>query len=676
MKASEANLMQFLAGKHQFIIPIYQRTYSWTLTQCSQLWNDIIRVATTPEVPGSIVYIQQGIYRGSAIQQLLVIDGQQRLTTLSLLLAALGNAIQKSGRELKINLRKIQNYYLRNNEEDGELCYKLLLTQSDKETLMRLADGHDFPTPASQRIVENYQYFERQIQESNLDLETIYDGIGKLIIVDVSLDRTQDNPQLIFESMNSTGLELSQADLIRNFILMGLDPKEQNDLYNFYWYPMEQSFGRAEYSSNFDRFMRDYLTIQFSGRIPRIFEVYREFKSHIRTKSTIKMGEIVADLARYAKHFVKLAYLRESDIEIRAAFRDINALKVDVAYPFLLQVMDDYSQNRNTREELLSILRTIESYVFRRAICGIPTNSLNKTFATLYRSIEPGDYLVSFQAALLTKDSYRRFPADGEFCEQLKVKDVYNFRSRNYLLRKMENANRTKETVDIEQYTIEHVLPQNKNLSSKWQDELGDKWQQIQLRYLHTIGNLTLTGYNSEYSDLAFQEKRDYPEKGFRDSPLHLNHDLARLEHWNEAAIQERAERLDEIAGIVWARPVLSEQILEKYRKNVNEVDEDKQVYDLEHYEYLQGQMLDLFNAFRHRVLNINSSVREEYKKYYIAFKASTNFVDVGYDFHSTFLLMRSMTSRRSARMSARLAAGEMAILKLALNHPAKLITS
>ncbi len=633
MKASEANFMQFLAGKHQFIIPIYQRTYSWTNSQCMQLWNDIVRVATDPNIPGhfvgSIVYIQKGIYQSTAIPQLLVIDGQQRLTTLSILLAALGQAIKQSKRELKITEKKIQNYYLLNTEEDDELRYKLLLTHGDKETLIRLVDGHDFPPSASQRVVENYEFFTKQIQETKIDLETLYDGMAKLIIVDVSLDRTQDNPQLIFESMNSTGLELSQADLIRNFILMGLEPKEQNDLYNLFWYPMEQSFGRAEYSSHFDRFMRDYLTIQFGGRIPRILEVYLEYKAHIRSKPSINMHEIVSDIARYAKHYVKLAFLREDDAEIRAVIREINALKVDVAYPFLLQVMDDYSQSRITRDELLTILRNIEAYVFRRAICGIPTNSMNKTFATLYRSIEPSNYLVSFQAALLTKDSYRKFPRDDEFAEQLKIKDVYNFRSRNYLLRKLENSTRTNELVDVEQYTIEHILPQNEKLSPKWKAELGEKWQEIQSKYLHTIGNLTLTGYNSEYSDRSFLEKRDYPEKGFRDSPLHLNRDIALLDNWNEKAIQKRATKLSEQAMKIWLMPVVSEQVLEKYKKRVTEPDDDDRTHSIDHYEYLQGAMLDLHTSFRHRVLNISSSVREEFKKFYIAFKASTNFVDV-----------------------------------------------
>ncbi len=455
MKATEANFIQFLAGKHQFIIPIYQRTYSWSLIQCQQLWDDILRVAQKPEIPGhfigSIVYIQQGIYQSSAIPQLLVIDGQQRLTTLSILLAALGEAIHKSGKEMKINQKKIQNYYLLNSDEDGELRYKLILTQSDENSLKRLVEQKELPIPASQHIIDNYDFFTKQIQETKIDLETLYNGISKLIIVDVSLDRTQDNPQLIFESLNSTGLELSQADLIRNFILMGLEPTEQNDLYNYYWFPMEQSFGRAEYSNYFDRFMRDYLTIKFGGRIPRIDQVYAEFKGYDRSQADKTTKEIVADIYRYSKHFVRLAFAREQDKEIHSVLNDINTLKVDVAYPFLMQVVDDFTQNVISRDELLSLLRMVESYVFRRVICGIPTNSLNKTFATLSRSIDTENYLESVKAALLLKDSYRRFPRDEEFSQQLKIKDVYNFRNRNYLLRKLENFSRIRELVNIEE---------------------------------------------------------------------------------------------------------------------------------------------------------------------------------------------------------------------------------
>ncbi len=642
MKATEANFLQFLHGNNkQFIIPIYQRTYSWTIAQCRQLWEDILRVAQEEHIPshfvGSIVYISKGIISASAIQEFLVIDGQQRLTTLSLLLVALAKAIERAGEPAKeatqLNLKKITNYYLLNNDEDGLLQYRLLLTQSDRETLMKLVNGYPLPANASPRIAENYQYFERVVAESNVPLETIITGIRKLVIVDVSLDRTQDNPQLIFESLNSTGLALSQADLIRNYILMGLETREQTDLYTNYWFPMEQGFGHAEDAGYFDRFMRDYLTIKNNGHIPNIDRVYVEFKTYVHSHPDLTMRAIVADIYRYAKHFIALVFEKDLPRDVVQVVKDINTLKVEVAYPFLLETLDDYEQGVLTQDGLLAILKTVESYIFRRVICAIPTNSLNKTFATLTREINKDRYLESVQAALLIKDSYRRFPGDEELRQQFVIKDVYNFRPRLYMLRKLENFQRPKELINVDEYTIEHIMPQNEDLSVEWRAELGANWQQIHERYLHTIGNLTLTGYNSEYSDRTFKEKRDYPDrKGFHNSPLFLNEYLAGLDHWNEETIQTRAGMLADLAVQIWAYPKLSEETIAPYRltQNKGNGDSEPRDYPMEHYEYLQeGPMLALFKAFRHRVLNLDPIVREEHKKLYIAFKATTNFVDV-----------------------------------------------
>lgn len=633
MRATEANFLQFLSGNNkQFIIPIYQRTYSWTFEQCKQLWDDIIRLSRNPEIPGhfigSIVYIAKGIYAVTPIQQLLVIDGQQRLTTISLLLAAIGEIADEKKEYPEISLNKIRNNYLSNFQADGELRNKLILTQSDKDTFINLANGTPSPLNASKRILENYEYFKRLINENKTDLENLFEGIGKLLIVDVSLDRTQDNPQLIFESLNSTGLELSQADLIRNYILMGQEPQTQVKLYEKYWYPMEKSFGQNEYTKYFDRFMRDYLTIKNEGQIPRIKEVYKEFKIFAPISNNQNIEQIVKDIAKYSDYFVTLAFEQSTDNEILNAIKDINTLKVEVAYPFLIEILKDFNDNTITREELLLVLRMVESYVFRRAICGIPTNSLNKTFATLYREIITENYVESLKAALLNKDSYRRFPSDEEFKREFVIKDLYSFRNRNYLLRKLENFNRRVELVNIENYTIEHILPQNENLSEKWRNELGANWKKVQERHLHTIGNLTLTGYNADYSDRSFLEKRDYPDnKGFRNSPLNLNQGLSSLDHWNEDTIQKRASRLAKEALRIWRKPDLPEETLIKYRKT-QVIGKDFQ-YDITQYEYLQGKMLELYYLLEKRITNLDSSVRIEYKKLYIAFKAVTNFVDV-----------------------------------------------
>ena len=325
MKATETQLLPFLEGKKQFRIPIYQRTYSWTQKQCLQLWNDIIRAGEDQTVAGhfvgSIVYIQQGLYQGSGVPQLLVIDGQQRLTTLSLLLTALAESVESQHGELFFSSEEIREDYLLNKYGKNDQHYKLLLTQSDRDTLINLVEGTELPQVASPRVLNNFRFFQEQIQSNGVDPNTVYRGLGKLIIVDISLDRNHDNPQLIFESLNSTGLDLSQADLIRNYVLMGLMPDKQEEIYNNYWYRMEQSFGFENYSTHFDRFMRDYLTIKSeSGTIPKIDQVYEAFKSYLHASHNTSVEDIVADVYKYSKYFVKMAFLREDDPSLDKPF--------------------------------------------------------------------------------------------------------------------------------------------------------------------------------------------------------------------------------------------------------------------------------------------------------------------------------------------------------------------
>jgi uncharacterized protein with ParB-like and HNH nuclease domain/predicted transport protein len=625
VKATEAKLLNFLQKSGQFIIPIYQRTYSWTPKQCEQLWNDILRAGRSETIPGhfvgSIVYVEKGLYSVSSIPQLLVIDGQQRLTTVSLLIAALAQALDEGEAVDGVTARKLANYYLLNPEEDGELRYKLLLTQTDRETLTRIVAQKPQPGEHSIRIAENFTYFQNQIKGARHELPAVYKGIAKLLIVDIALNRDHDNPQLIFESLNSTGLDLSQADLIRNYVLMGLEPALQEELYQDHWRPMERSFGQADYTRLFDRFMRDYLTVK-TGAIPNIAAVYEEFKIYAAQPQAGSVNQVVADIHRASGHFVAIALERENDRDLREAFGDINALKVDVAYPFLLELYADYTAGCLSHAELLAILRLVESYVFRRAVCGIPTNSLNKTFANLAKEIDKSRYLESVQAAFLLMTSYRRFPDDEEFARELQVKDLYNFRSRNYWLRRLENHGR-KERVQVEEYTIEHIMPQNEDMPSAWRLELGERWQETHAQYLHTIGNLTLTGYNSELSDRPFAEKRTMTG-GFADSPLRLNSGLGQIERWNEAAIKARSEKLAKKACLVWPAPQVAPAVVDLYRPKRTTTG-----YTLTDHPYLHGPMLELFEHFRRQVLNLDASVTEEILKLYIAYKATTNFVDV-----------------------------------------------
>lgn len=630
MKAIETKLLAFLRNSQQFVIPIYQRTYSWTERECQQLWADIVRAGSDATVSahfvGSIVYIHEGIYQVTPKSQLLVIDGQQRLTTVMLLLEALARRVGDDEPIEEMSAGHIRDYYLMNPRAKEERRFKLLLTQTDKKSLLALLQQRIPPGDSSVRVNENFAFFEKRLLDSETDLTAICMGLAKLMIVDISLDRGHDNPQLIFESMNSTGRELTQADLIRNFVLMGLEPELQTRLYKEYWRPMEVAFGQEAYGTHFDGFMRHYLTLK-TGQIPNVRAVYEAFKGYARSPEMETKGieHLVADIRDYADYYCAMALGKEKDKNLSDAFMDLRELRVDVAYPLLLELYADHVQGRIAASEFVRSVRLIEAYVFRRAVCAIPTNSLNKTFATFGRELKKDRYLESVKAHFLTLPSYRRFPDDREFKREIVGRDLYNFRSRSYWLRRIENHGR-KERVEVAEYTVEHIMPQNESLSADWQRALGVGWREVHEKWLHKLGNLTLTGYNSEYSDRPFREKRDM-QGGFRESPLRLNKDVGAADTWNAAAIEARAERLAAQALRVWPAPSLPAHLLEAYVKS----GPPAPGYTLADHPYLDigSPMRPLFNDFRVRVLSLNSCVSEEILKHYIAYKAETNFADV-----------------------------------------------
>ncbi|MFX1705648.1 DUF262 and DUF1524 domain-containing protein [Chitinophaga sp. CC14] len=623
MKATSANLLTVINGPKQFVIPIYQRTYSWQLTQCRQLFQDILKTGNDKtdagHFVGSVVYFQESIYNTSSVPQLLIIDGQQRITTVCLIILALSEFLKEKPEDVDIetNHSKLRNYYLFNAEEEGELHYKLLLTRKDKETYISLLNDHPQPDNPSQRILENYRHFKENINSTNVN--ALYNGIMKLFVVDVTLEKGKDNPQLIFESMNSTGLDLSQADLIRNYILMGQEIKTQTRLYEKYWFPMEQGYGN-DYAAYFDRFVRDYLSAK-TGTIPNITSVYTAFKTY---SNGLLIEDLVAEITTYAAFYANMALHKEKDKELLAAFENLSTLRIDVGYPFLLAIYNDYDQGIINKEIFQQVLALIENYVFRRAICGVPTNSLNKTFLTLYKFIDKSNYFESLAATMQLFAGSKRFPSDTEFIREIKVKDLYKFRSRTYFLSKLEN-HRRKEWVSIAEYTTEHIIPQNEDLSLEWQQMLGENWKDIQNTWLHTLGNLTLTGYNSELSDHSFQKKKTI-EGGFNHSPLNLNQYLRSVDEWNDYHIQKRAEQLAETASMIWKYPGITAEELTKYAERERAGSNE---YSLDHYEYLTDETLLLFNELRKSILNLDEAVKEEFKKLYIAYKTSTNFVDV-----------------------------------------------
>lgn len=566
LQAGETTLNKLLNTSRQFIVPIFQRNYSWQKSQYEQLWFDILRASKFKEKQnhfiGSIVYIDMGTPAGRP-QQLLLIDGQQRLTTISILLCAIKDYVQKFNLETKlINLAKIKNQFLYNSDEIDEDRYKLLLNVQDKETYIKLIDNTIFTVnkPAT-NIIKCYEFFYERIEDfikQHGQIDEIYAGIFKLSLVSISLDKDSDNPQMIFESMNSTGKDLSQTDLLRNYLLMDLTPEKQTRLYKTYWKPMEELFGEDIYKNDvnkFDYFIRDFLTLKRdTGYICKINNVYENFKRYYLDNNCEKFA-VLKDLFTYAKYYACIDLLQEKDDELKLYWQEFKKLDSHVVYPFLLNLYDDYSCQILIKEDFKKILQVVISYLWRRAICEIPTNSLSKTFATLYQAVDKEDYVNSIIKAFVFKSSYKRFPSDYEVREKLQTKDIYHFRLRKYLLEALENYYH-KEPIDLNtaNYTIEHIMPQNIEHNLLWQQMLGEDWQEVHSLYLHSLGNLTITGYNAEMSNKSFGEKVN-GESGFKHSHLKLNESIAQSDVWNKKAIQRRTNILTDIILKIWKYP-------------------------------------------------------------------------------------------------------------------------
>ena len=623
MDARKGNIYEILNGNKQFLIPVYQRYYSWDIDQCKRLWNDIVEMqkkGKSGHFVGSIVNIaEQAMPTG--VQKFMIIDGQQRTTTLTLLLLALRDYAIANPADTTINAKRIDNMLLKNEYESGDERYKLLLTETDRDILISLIESKPIADGTKSKLLDNYKYFVGKIADQELSPAEIYESIGKLQIVNITLDRTMDDAQAIFESLNSTGKELSESDLIRNYVLMGLEPTEQTYVYEHMWRPMELMFSYETQDTLMDKFFRDYLTMKLT-RIPKQGRVYDEFKLYHLNCEFSTIRELCQDLLTYAKYYTDMVFARSSNPVLKGLYSDINDLRMEVSYPFLIKVHNDYAEHIITEDELLEILRLCISYVFRRSICGIPTNSLNKTFATLRNEIRQDDYLNSIKAFFILRDDYKEFPNDEKFVAAFISRDTYNMRSRNFILSHLENFE-NKSIIVVENYTIEHIMPQNKNLSIEWQTMLGANWREIQKTYLHTIGNLTLTCYNSEMSDHSFLTKIDM-EGGFKESALRLNGFVVKQTEWTESTIKTRAKLLAEKAKKIWAFPKMTDAELAPYRTN----EKPAERYSLDSYD-INVLTKTLFDVLDRRIQNLSPAVKREFKKLYVAYKLDTNFVDI-----------------------------------------------
>lgn len=649
MKAEAVQLFKVLQGGRQYRVPIYQRTYSWGQEQVERLWSDVLEAGREgrPHFTGSVVYVTTSDDDMADVTQALLIDGQQRLTTTVLFLVALvrrlhetgGFKVEKDGSTVSVTAENLRKNLLVNPDVSGLLHHKLVLTQRDRDTLSRLLDSLEHahtPLPAdpSPRVLDTLNFFTAQLQKPGVDLAEVYAGLQRLQVVRIALKAGEDDPQLIFDSMNSTGMDLTEADRIRNYVLMKFAGPAQEKLYADFWFPMERQFEGAEPDA-FDRFIRDYLSLHSKNPVPaRLNEVYRAFKHYVeKEQGTPGLEPLVRDLAQAARYYAALLNpeAHEKDSEVKRALLSLRSLDLDVWYPLVLDAYTAWQTGELPQADFLGVLSVLETYLYRRWVCGVGTQGLNKFFPALPGQLRGHPYLQAFQDQLYQQRSYLRFPTDDEFSRELTARDLYTRRTLSrYTLGRLENFG-SKEPVNPGNYTIEHILPQNKNLSAEWRAMLGEHWQEVQGRYLHTLGNLTLTGYNAEYSDRPFLEKRDLmgsgqQGQGFKSSHLLLNQELAELSEWNEQRIQERAQRLVGRALLIWPMVTPSPELLAA--QTVRSASRDLPTLD-RHLHNLAPALRVRFDELRELLLGL-PDVEEVPTTQYVAYKIrGTNFCDV-----------------------------------------------
>lgn len=606
MKANETKVDKFLAtSETTFAIPVYQRNYDWTLTQCRQLLHDIIETGKSDNINahfiGSIVYVHDDVYTASGLTELTIIDGQQRLTTITLIYISLYRLAQQLNNQMQVN--RIHKTYLINEFAPEAEKLKLKPTENNKEALRHILNSEireEFK--GYSKIIENFNFFKNSITAENYEI--VQRGLSKLIFIDIALDRQRDNPQRIFESLNSTGLELSQADLIRNYILMGLSRINQENIYKSFWEVIEKNAKDETLNqTRVSDFIRDFLTLK-NKEIPNKSNVYVTFKENYPTTTVDILEENLSEIKSLSKFYNKLVNPKnEEDKAIRQQLEFINKLEINVAFPFLMKVYEDYSNEVIDKQTFISVLALIQSFTFRRFVVGLPTNALNKIFMSLYDKVEKDNYLFSIQKSLLLRSGVQRFPRNTETINALKEKDVYNIKSKNrtYLLERLENY-QNNEPVVIEgntDITIEHIFPQNPD--PKWKVELGnEEYNYIKENYLNTIGNLTLSGNNGKLGNKYFTEKQvmndENKEQGYKFSRLWLNRELKPLTKWGRKEIENRTNVITERFINIWQHPDIQlESIQENNEVNIFEA-EDPNGKKIEYYVLLD-QRRDVSSA-------------------------------------------------------------------------------
>ena len=615
MKADKHSISLILEGKTQFILPVYQRHYSWGKEQWAQLWNDIVSMQKSNKKShfiGSIVNIAAEV-APAGTKKFTLIDGQQRMATLTLMAIVLRDYARDNPDATNISPEEIEDELLWNKHaKNPDDKYKLVLTENDRDMLITLIESKPM-TNDSSKLLEAYVYFNDKLTSEHKELtpDELHEAIEKLQIVNITLDE-DDDAQAIFESLNSTGRDLSQSDLIRNYVLMGFKLDEQSYAYDNLWRPMELLF--AEDVQRTDDFFRDYLTAKRS-RIPNKDRVYEDFKEYRNNGDFESMKDLCQDIYKHAKFYTDMIFARSDNAKLNRVYQDIRDLKVVVYYPFILKAHSDYDEGIINLDELIEVMKLCVSYMLRLKIYEAETHGTNRTFAILRGRLDVNNYVSSLKKFLLNTKGGLEFPDDEKFARAFLTRDVYHMTIKEYILSSLENHDK-KVPIDIKNYQIEHIMPQNPNLSEAWRDELGLYWRDIQKQYLHTIGNLTLTAYNSELGDKPFLQKVNM-SGGYKESALKLNATLVKLTHWNAEEIIKRAKTLAQEAIEIWEYPEIFEG-----------AGDSQDIYTLEHYDF-SNVTRELFDALNDRIMALSPQITREFKKFYISYKLKGNLVDV-----------------------------------------------
>ena len=578
MRATQARFLDLLgADRTQFIIPVYQREYSWERPQLEDLWNDVTLAGKDgmTHFIGSFLYIPEEDSTATSIHRKLLIDGQQRMTTLSLLLAALLDYLDEDDSRAQVltdlSPKSLRKSYLFNDDYRGESRYKLVLSMDDKTTMHSLVDGSPLPEHPVRLLVDAKAFFSKRIREGQTSPETLWNGLNKLVIIDTELNPNEDNAQLIFESMNSKGKPLTPIDLVRNFMLLSLSNDRQNELYDQYWRPIEHPFEQGA-ENEFNTFLWYWLSLKIPERAPKQENAYHDFKYYVQSRNLDREPQtILSELLAYATRYARMFLRQEPDPDLKRKFDRINTLDVRPARPLLMCLYTLMDEHKLTKDEFGRMCDMVESFLFRRMTVGKSTQGLNKMFAGMYHRLDDADNPQECLTALLLapeKGSTGYFPDDSQFADALTTRDIYRGlkKGKQYLLERLEDSYHPKEPINSGMYQIEHVMPQTIDDSAAWKTMLGPDWQNIHDTLCHTLGNLTLTGYNQEYSNKSFPEKQSLQPGGYKYSPLSLNRYIADCGVWNTETIRRRAEMLADRACTIWPRPTLQENIIDQYR--------------------------------------------------------------------------------------------------------------